>query len=91
MAQFVKKCPECRVTTYKNLARAMNSRAYRAVGSALNKNPYSSVPCHRVVNSDGKVGGFASGTEKKTALLRKEGIEIKNGKIKDKKRIISFS
>ena len=39
------------------------------------------MPCHRVINSDGRVGGFASGTQKKIQLLRKEGIEVKLGKV----------
>ena len=78
----LKQVPRGRVTTYKELAKAVHSKAYRAVGTAMNKNPYApKVPCHRVVNSDGRVGGFASGTKKKIAMLRQEGIEIKNGRI----------
>jgi methylated-DNA-[protein]-cysteine S-methyltransferase len=54
--------PKGRVTTYGAIARKLKSKAYRAVGSALNKNPYApKVPCHRVVSSDGGIGGFASG------------------------------
>ena len=71
-----------KVTTYKSLAEALGTRAYRAVGNAMNKNPYApKVPCHRVVNSDGSVGGFASGTQRKISLLRAEGIKIENNKI----------
>lgn len=43
------------------------------------------VPCHRVINSDGRIGGFAHGTKKKIQMLKKEGIEIKNNKIDLKK------
>jgi methylated-DNA-[protein]-cysteine S-methyltransferase len=76
--------PKGKVTTYKELARAVHSKAYRAVGTAMNKNPYApKVPCHRVVNSDGRVGGFASGTKKKIAMLRKEGVKIKDSRILD--------
>lgn len=78
------KVPRGRVTTYKEIARALRSKACRAVGNALNKNPFAPrVPCHRVVNSDGKVGGYAHGQKKKIALLKKEGITIKNGRITD--------
>jgi methylated-DNA-[protein]-cysteine S-methyltransferase len=80
----LKQVPKGRVTTYKELAKAAHSKAYRAVGTAMNKNPYAPrVPCHRVVNSDGRVGGFASGTKKKIAMLRKEGIKIKDCRILD--------
>ncbi len=80
--ELCKKVPAGRVTTYKEIAAAMESKAYRAVGNALNKNPYSPiVPCHRVIASDGKLGGFSKGLKKKRMLLRKEKIEITNNKI----------
>lgn len=78
----LKKVPSGKVTTYKEIAFALKSKGYRAVGNAMNKNPYSPrVPCHRVVKSDGKVGGFFSGQKKKIEMLKKEGVEIINGKI----------
>jgi methylated-DNA-[protein]-cysteine S-methyltransferase len=79
--------PKGKVTTYKEIAHKLNSKAYRAVGNAMNHNPYApKIPCHRVVNSDGRVGGFASGVKRKIEMLRKEGIEIdKNNKIDLKK------
>ncbi len=75
--------PRGKVSTYRAIAGALrHPRASRAVGNALNKNPYApQVPCHRVVRSDGSVGGFASGTAKKIAMLKKEGIIIKKGRI----------
>lgn len=83
---FLKRVPRGKVTTYKELARALNSKAYRAVGTAMNKNPYApKVPCHRVINSNGQVGGFASGTNKKIKLLKAEGIQIKEGRVDLKK------
>lgn len=89
--ETLKKVPRGKVTTYKALARAVNSRAFRAVGTAMNKNPYApKIPCHRVINADGKVGGFASGTKKKIQMLRKEGVEIKNGRIDLKKYELIF-
>ncbi|MFH0936399.1 MAG: MGMT family protein [Candidatus Woesearchaeota archaeon] len=82
--KLTKKIPKGKVSTYKSIAEALNIKAYRAVGNALNKNPYAPiVPCHRVVNSDGKIGGFAQGTNKKIKILQKEGITIKNKKIVD--------
>jgi methylated-DNA-[protein]-cysteine S-methyltransferase len=79
-----KSIPFGRVSTYKEIGNAIGSKGYRAIGNALNKNPHAPiVPCHRVVNSNGKIGGFAAGKEKKSQLLTKEGITIINGKISD--------
>ena len=82
-----------KITTYKELAHAINSKAYRAVGTAMNKNPFApEIPCHRVVNSNGKVGKFASGTENKIKILKKEGIQINKGKIEDfENKLYKFS
>lgn len=79
----VKKIPKGKVVTYKAIAQAIGKpRAARAVGKVLNRNPFlPKVPCHRVVRSDGDVGGYARGIQKKIALLRKEGVRIKDGKI----------
>ena len=79
---ILKTVPKGKVTTYKSLAHAMKTKAYRAVGSAMNKNPYAPrVPCHRVVNADGRIGGFAYGQAKKIALLKKEGVPVIAGKV----------
>jgi len=80
--KITKKIPRGRVSTYGEIAHALNTKAYRAVGSALNKNPYAPiVPCHRVINSDGKIGGFVDGTNKKIKMLEKESIKVKNNRI----------
>ncbi|MBI5398840.1 MGMT family protein [Candidatus Woesearchaeota archaeon] len=80
--ELLRRVPAGKVTTYAELAHALGTKAYRAVGNAMNKNPYAPlVPCHRVVKSDGCIGGFALGCEKKIALLEKEGVYVKNGKI----------
>lgn len=76
--------PEGKVSTYKEIAHALGKSgfAYRAVGMALNKNPYAPrVPCHRVVASNGSLGGFAHGDQKKIELLEKEGVQIMDNKI----------
>lgn len=79
---LLKLIPEGKVTTYKEMAKALNTKAWRAVGSAMakNKNLYV-IPCHRVVRSDGSVGEYALGSEKKSEILLNEGIEISNGKV----------
>lgn len=79
-----KQIPKGKVSTYKEIAHALHCKAYRAVGNALNKNPYSpAVPCHRVVKSGGFLGGFAHGQKKKQKMLEKERIIVEKGKIKD--------
>lgn len=73
------RIPRGKVTTYGEIARALKTKAYRAVGNALNKNPYApQVPCHRVVGSTGALTGFASGLAQKESLLRREGVGIEN-------------
>ena len=79
------KIPKGKVSTYAQIARAIGKPGgARAVGNALNKNPYpkDNVPCHRVVRSDGSVGGYAHGTKAKIAILKKEGVKIENGRVK---------
>lgn len=89
--ELCSKVPKGKVTTYKAIAEAMGTKAYRAVGRALNKNPYApKVPCHRVISSDGSLGGFATGIKNKVKLLKKEGIKIENNRI-SKKIIIKIS
>src|SRR4030043_240483 len=82
--KILRKVPKGKVTTYKEIAKTLNSKAYRAVGNAMHNNPYAPiVPCHRVVKSNGEVGGFASGIKNKIKILASEGIEIRNNKIVD--------
>ena len=78
---LTKKVPKGKVTTYKIIARKLRTRAYRAVGNALNKNKSKEVPCHRIINSNGYAGGFARGTKAKIRLLKKEGIKIEKNKV----------
>jgi methylated-DNA-[protein]-cysteine S-methyltransferase len=84
--KIVAMVPKGKVTAYKELARAMgNPRAYRAVANALAKNPFPvKIPCHRVVRSNGEVGGYRFGVRRKVRLLVREGIKIENGKIGSK-------
>jgi len=69
----VKKIPKGETMTYKEVARkAGNSKASRAVGAILHTNYDKSIPCHRVIRSDGKLGGYNRGKAKKKAILDKE-------------------
>ena len=80
--EILKKVPKGRVTTYKAIANALGTNAYRAVGNAMNKNPNApQVPCHRVVGADGSLTGYAFGLDKKIEILKAEGIEVKNNKV----------
>jgi O-6-methylguanine DNA methyltransferase len=61
------------VATYKEIAKAIgHPGACRAVGNALNKNVSASIPCHRVIRSDMRVGGFRDGVIRKIKLLKSE-------------------
>lgn len=82
---LVKQIPKGKVSTYGELARALGDiRASRAVGKMLNQNPYAPiVPCHRVVMSDGSIGGFGGDIEKKIELLEEEGVKVRDDNIVD--------
>ena len=76
------RIPKGSVTTYRELAKAVGTKAYRAVGNAMNKNPYApGVPCHRVVGSDGSLTGYAGGLEKKRKMLMEEGVECRGNRV----------
>ena len=84
--KVVAAIPEGKVSTYKEVAKAISCRSFRAVGQALKRNPNPVImPCHRVVRSDGGIGGYSGSdskqVQKKIRLLESEGIEIKNGGI----------
>ncbi len=70
----VLKIPKGEVRSYKWVAVKIGKpKAFRAVGNALNKNPYIGVvPCHRVIKSDGSIGAFAKGLKRKRELLKSE-------------------
>ena len=83
------KIPAGKVSTYGDLAKALgNPLASREIGRILGRNPNPvKVPCHRVVMSDGKVGGYAYGSDRKRELLEKEGISFDNEIISDFKKV----
>ncbi len=71
------------------MAEKLDSKAYRAIGQALNKNPEpEKTPCHRIVASTGHLCGFSSGIKNKAKLLISEGIKIKNNKIFNFKEVL---
>ncbi len=73
----VKNILKGKVLTYKEVAKLAGSpRAWRAVGNVLNKNKNPKIPCHRVIRSDRKIGGYNRGTKEKIKLLKKEGVKI---------------
>lgn len=71
--EVARKIPKGKVFTYKEMAkRAGKPKAYRAVGNILSKNYDPKIPCHRVIRSDGKIGGYNRGYKTKLILLKKE-------------------
>ena len=73
--EVVKNIPKGKTMTYSEVAKKAGSpKAYRAVGNILNKNYNPLIPCHRVIRSDGSIGGYNRGSKKKEELLRKEKI-----------------
>lgn len=91
---LLRTVPKGRVTTYKALAHAAGTHAYRAVGQILKNNPDAPhIPCHRVVATNGTLGGFmgkisGEAMEKKIQLLRKEGVRIESHRIVDFETIL---
>ena len=77
--------PKGKITTYGELSKAVGLKnGQRAIGMIMKKNPFPViVPCHRVVKSNGKVGGYVYGERVKSRMLVNEGIKIKDGKIID--------
>lgn len=76
--KYLKTIPKGQIRTYKQVAKAIKRPlSYRAVANAIAKNPYSPlIPCHRVIKSDGSIGGYSGkgGVRTKVKLLKSEGI-----------------
>lgn len=74
--EVVRRIPRGQTLTYKQVADLVGRpRAYRAVGNILNKNYDESIPCHRVIRSDGRLGGYNRGAMTKKVILQKEGFK----------------
>lgn len=79
LQHLLSQIPHGKVTTYKEIGRAMGTRGYRYVGQLMNKNPEpDKYPCYKVVCSDGSLGGYSGGIKDKVQRLRNDGIVIKN-------------
>lgn len=80
----LRKVPKGKVITYKELAKSVNTKAYRFVGTCMkeNKTPIV-IPCYKVILSDGKLGNYSGsgGVREKAKLLEKDGIKIVNGRV----------
>jgi len=76
------KIKKGQVKSYKEIGEAIETKGYRAVGNALNKNPIAIiVPCHRVVGSNMTLTGFRGGLDMKKEMLNNEGIKVKKEKV----------
>ena len=77
---YLKKIPKGKVKTYAQVAKAIGKpKAVRAVANAIGKNPFPpKIPCHRVIRSDGKLGGYSGngGIKTKKKLLKNEGFSF---------------
>jgi methylated-DNA-[protein]-cysteine S-methyltransferase len=92
--ELTSKIPKCKVTTYSEIARALGKPgASRAVGNALRHNTHpDSIPCYKVVKSDGSLGGYSGKMDspEKARRLRKDGVAIRDGKVDMRERFHSF-
>jgi methylated-DNA-[protein]-cysteine S-methyltransferase len=95
--ETLRKIPKGKVTTYKELARALGCGSSQAVGQALKCNPFApEVPCHRVIRSDLTIGGFSGATggpqiERKKALLAAEGVRFEGDRLADPGNVYRFT
>ncbi|MCK4634335.1 MAG: MGMT family protein [Candidatus Aenigmarchaeota archaeon] len=90
--KLLKKIPKGKISTYKAVSVATGIHP-RAVGMILHVNPDPiGAPCYKIIKSDGSLGGYggAGGVEKKIELLKRDGIEIRNGKVDLKKYLHEF-
>lgn len=86
--EAVSKIPQGEVRSYKWVAKKIGRpKAFRAVGNALNKNPYTKrIPCHRVIKQNGSIGGYSNGVTLKKKLLSLEGIDCAGKRCYNRKK-----
>lgn len=86
---LLQQIPTGKVTTYKEIAKALKTKAYRAVGNAMARNEQLiTIPCHRVVKSNGEIGNYQLGVAHKKDLLKQEGIVINNNRVENLHEVI---
>lgn len=94
--EVVSRIPPGRVATYRQVAAQAGCGCSRAVGQALRRNPFAPrVPCHRVIASDLRPGGFAGHArgpevQRKLALLAAEGVEFAGDRLVDPRKLFTF-
>lgn len=92
--ELLRQVPSGRVTTYGAIAKALGKpRSSRLIGSIMRGNPNApEVPCHRVVKSDGGIGGYSGSSEenikRKISMLAAEGVMVKNGRVADFEKVL---
>lgn len=87
--KLLRKVPKGKVTTYKILAEKLGSKGYRAIGQIVGANrDIPKTPCHRVVKSNGEIGGYVLGVKNKIAILTSEGVKISDGKVINFEKIL---
>jgi len=80
--KLLRQIPKGAVTSYGEIARKLKTKGFRAIGKIVSQNRnIPETPCHRVVCANGEISGYAFGVDKKIALLKKEGVIVKNNKI----------
>ena len=86
----LQEIPRGAVVSYQALGAAVGApRGARAVGNALHNNPVPIyVPCHRVISSDGRIGGYGGGAARKTQLLRCEGFELDEADVRMPDKVV---
>jgi len=85
---LVRQIPEGKVSTYNYIAITLHTSP-RTIGKILSKNRnLKSIPCYRVVMSDGRIGGYVKGIKEKRRLLEKDGISIKKYKIENLEAVL---
>ncbi len=91
--ELCRKIPDGKISTYREIAKKLNTKSYRAVGQALkhNQNP-KNIPCFKIVKANGDVGGYSGinpkNISKKIRLLKNEGIKIKDNKVLDMESVL---
>lgn len=84
LQKLLLQIPKGKVTSYREIGKAMGTRGYHFIGQLLKHNPFPhEFPCYKVVCSDGSLGGYSLGADEKVRLLEADGIKVEDGGIVD--------